>query len=364
MKQIFHIVSNKAWGGGEQYVFDLCQRQLADGIQVAVFCKPVEVIISKFRELNIPVYPMFLNGLIDFKSAWHMGKILHEAGPCTIHAHNFKDAFTAAHARALYGRKDQVRLVMCRHLTRMGKNGLHYRWLYRQLDGLCFDSELSKSIFLSTSPAMDLKKICVVHTSVVVPEDIQAIDLRSRYGIPANTAIAMYHGRLDPEKGLDVLIEATAMLRDKNFRLLLIGRGDEDYTAHLQQLISEKDLIEKVLLLGFQHPVLPFVASADFGLLPSVVREGCPLSPQEYMSQAHPVVATDNGGQQEYIRHRQNGLLVPPSDSTLLAEAMATLIDGVALRRQLGAQAKSDFDNQLSYEHFYRKIQTLYDLAV
>ena len=38
--KVFHLVSNKEWGGGEQYVYDLCQRQMADGLSVSVFCRP------------------------------------------------------------------------------------------------------------------------------------------------------------------------------------------------------------------------------------------------------------------------------------------------------------------------------------
>lgn len=362
-KKIFHIVSNKAWGGGEQYVFDLCQRQMADRIQIEVFCKPVADIIQKFRTLQVPVHALRLNGLADLKSAWKMSRIIKQAGPCIVHAHNFKDAFTAAMARKFLGGQSQVKVVMCRHLTRLGKNGLHYRWLYQQLDGICFDSDLSKNIFLSTHPSIDMRKICVVHTSVVVPEKVEAVNLRKEFSLPETAVLAMYHGRLDPEKGLDVLMEAVSTLRDKDFRLLIIGRGDEAYTVHLQTLISEKGLKDKVLLLGFRHPVLPYVASADFGLLPSVVREGCPLSPQEYMSQGHPVIATDNGGQQEYIFHRKNGLLVSPGDSVQLAEALHCLISDASLRQRLGEQAKKDFYSELSYEHYYQRIQTLYTLS-
>jgi glycosyltransferase involved in cell wall biosynthesis len=171
----------------------------------------------------------------------------------------------------------------------------------------------------------------------------------------------MFHGRLDPEKGLDTLIEATAKLKGKNFRLVLIGRGSDEYTAHLQQLISQNDLQQTVLLAGFRHPVLPYVAAADFGILASTVQEGCPLSPQEYMSQGHPVVVTDNGGQREYVVNGKNGLLVPPGDAQSLSDAMARMIDDTDLLQRLGKQAKIDFDDHLNYEHFYSQISKIYD---
>ena len=108
------------------------------------------------------------------------------------------------------------------------------------------------------------------------------------------------------------------------------------------------------------HPVLPYVAGADFGILASTVQEGCPLSPQEYISQGRPVVVTNNGGQREYVVQEQNGLLVPPGDAKALAEAMARLVDDAALHQRLGQQAKADFDDHLNYEHYYAQIKRVY----
>ena len=358
--KIYHIVSNKEWGGGEQYVYDLCRRQQADGIEVSVFCKPIESITRKYEEAGIKVIPLTLGGVLDINSAWKMATLINTAGECIIHAHNFKDAFTAAYARKLSSNK-QVQVVMCRHLTRTGKNSIHYRWLYRQLDGICFDSELSKETFLSTNPTIDLQKTRIVHTSIVVPDEIQQISLYKEFDIPEDHVVAMYHGRLDEEKGLDVLIEAVSMLSDLRFKLILVGRGSDEYTSHLKSKIEEKSLTGKVILAGFRHPVLPYVSAADFGILPSVVREGCPLSPQEYMSQGHPVVATDNGGQREYIRNGENGLLVTPGDVDKLAAAIRQLISDEDCRHRLGRQAKEDFDSHMNYEHFYTQIKSAYD---
>ena len=63
--KIFHIVSNKEWGGGEQYVYDLCQRQRKDGIEVNIICKPIDSISKKYEEAGITVYRMPLGGALD-----------------------------------------------------------------------------------------------------------------------------------------------------------------------------------------------------------------------------------------------------------------------------------------------------------
>ena len=150
------------------------------------------------------------------------------------------------------------------------------------------------------------------------------------------------------------------LLREKPLRVVLLGRGSDEYTAHLKSLITENHLENKVELAGFRNPVLSYVAACDIGLLPSIVREGCSLAAQEHMSQGHPIIATNNGGQREYIKDGVNGLLVPPGDSDRLAEGMARFIDDATLRQQLGGQARADFFSTLHYDHFYRQVATFY----
>ena len=362
-RKIYHIVSNSVWGGGEQFVYDLSQRQLKEGIEIEIFCKPIEKIERKFSDLGVKVHTLHLGGAVDLWSAWRMKQIVAGSGECYIHAHNFKDAFTAAYARRMMGEAgEKVHVVMCRHLTRPAKRTFPYPWLYSHIDALCFDSELARETFLSTKPEIDTGKLMVVHTSIVVPERIEAVSLRERYSIAEGTPIAMFHGRLDPEKGLDVLVSAAALLGDIDFRLIIVGSGSEQYTRHLQGLIAEKGIGEKVIMAGFQHPVLPFIAKADIGILPSTVREGCPLSPMEYMSQAIPVVATDNGGQKEYIESGVNGLLVTPGDVESLAAALRRLLTDGEERREMGRKAQADFMAELNYDKFYENISAIYGM--
>ena len=288
-----------------------------------------------------------------------MSRVLKHSTATDIHVHNFKEAFTAAYARRLSGRKD-IRLVMCRNLTRKGKNSWLYRWLYSQIDCIVFDSQLAMDTFLSTNPTIERSKLKVIFNGVVLPDNIVPFNVRAEYHIPSSELVVMYHGRLDPEKGLDVLIEAAAIIREKPFRLVLVGRGSDEYTAHLNELVATKGLQGKVVFTGFVSNVLSLVASADIGVLASIVPEGCSLSAQEHMAQGHPIVATNNGGQREYIVDGSNGLLVPPADATALAQAIARLIDDDELRQRMGRQAKADFDDHLSYEHFYKQISKIY----
>ena len=98
MSKIFHIISNNEWGGGEQYVFDLAQRQKADGIEVTIFCKPVPEIVSKCESVA-RVIPLRLNGVTDIISAYKMAKVVKHEGECVVYVQNYKDGLTVLIAR-------------------------------------------------------------------------------------------------------------------------------------------------------------------------------------------------------------------------------------------------------------------------
>lgn len=170
--------------------------------------------------------------------------------------------------------------------------------------------------------------------------------MRKEFGIDDKSVVAMFHGRLDAEKGLDVLIEAMSKLQDIDLRLILIGTGHDDYVAALKQHIAGCGLTDRVSFAGFRNPVLPCLGSCDFGLLPSIVREGYPLSPMEYMSQGRCVIATDNGGQKEYLTSGDNALLVKPGDADMLADAIRRLATDKTLRDKLSAKAYADFSQR------------------
>ena len=357
---VFHVVSNKVWGGGEQFVLDLSRRQISDGWNVSFFCRPIKELTSRLAAVNAPIYRLPLIGLADMRSAWQMAKKLRIAGRSIVHVHNVKDAFTAVYARKLSGNK-QARVIVTRHLAKQGKTRWPYTWLYRNIDAISFVSEFAKEAFLSSNPPIAQERICVIHNSVVVPPHIAPCDIRQAYNIADDMTIGMYHGRLHQEKGLDILLEAICQLRDKPFVMVIIGKGSSDYTQHLENIIQSNGLKDKVILAGFRDDIMSCIACADFGVVPSIVRESFSLAALEYLSQGRPVVATDNGGQTDFLTNRQNSLLVQANDSHQLANGIATLVDNASLRRQLGQQGLSDFKSRFDYEHFYNNMRKLYE---
>ena len=353
---IYHIISNKVWGGGEQYAFDLCQRLIRDRHHVELFCRPFPNVVLKLHALGVTIHPVALRGMA---SVYRIAHVIGKEGGGILHVHNFKDAFPACYAASMVG-GGRVKVIVTRHLVRKGKTSLPYRWLYKRIDKVIFVSELTKQTFLSTHPAIAEEKLEVVHNSIASTTPSEVESIRQSLSISNDAVLAMYHGRLAQEKGLDVLLEAMHEADVPNLHLVLIGRGEDSYVNTLQQLLTKHSLESKVHFLGFKDEVISYISQADFGVLPSIAPESFSLASMEYMSQGKAVVTTNNGGQVEFVEDGRNGLLVPPSDVQALAHALKVMTVKESYRKALGKQAKEDFISRFSYDKFYQKILSIY----
>lgn len=366
---IFQIFANPSWGGGEQFVYDLSRRLMADGRRVVLVSRPSAVIGQRVAALGAPFHTLPMKGVADMLSALMLAHLIVKYRPATIHVHHFKDAFTAVYARLpcrAFGFRP--RIVLTRHLVKPGKRGWIYRWLYGQIDRIAFVSELARREFLAGKPAVNPSKLCVIPNSV--PEAYRAVsgrigrdtpDLRRQFGIPPDAPLLLFCGRLVPEKGCDVLLEACARLKALPFALVLAGTGEADFERRLREMAAEQELRGKVFFTGFVRGANRLLSQADISVSPSVCSEAGSLTVLEAMQAGRAQVASDNGSQPEFIDNGTTGLLVPPADEERLAEALRRLLADDDLRRRMGRAAKECFDRHFSYERFYVRYLELYE---
>lgn len=145
-------------------------------------------------------------------------------------------------------------------------------------------------------------------------------------------------GRLDRQKGFDLLIAAFARMHaDRPTRLTIFGEGPE--RARLMALADRLGVAEKVQMPGATERPGGWIGAADLLVVPSRF-EGFPNVIAEAVVTGLPVVAFDcDHGPRELIRQGENGLLVPPEDVSALAAAMTRLAGDPALRRRMAAAA-------------------------
>jgi glycosyltransferase involved in cell wall biosynthesis len=161
-------------------------------------------------------------------------------------------------------------------------------------------------------------------------------------------------GRLDSQKGYDVLLQSLADLPDVG--AVIVGDGPE--RLRLEILAAELGVAERVEFLGRRADARDFLTAFDVFVLPSRF-EGFPLVLLEAMLARLPVVATDVGSVTEAVRDGVTGLVVQPDDPRALAQAIRTLLDDPEKRRTLG-EAGRRVALEFSPARMARDFETLY----
>ncbi|WP_090934039.1 glycosyltransferase family 4 protein [Nonomuraea jiangxiensis] len=171
---------------------------------------------------------------------------------------------------------------------------------------------------------------------VRIPNAVPMTD--SRYSQHTNPLV-IAAGRLVPEKGFDMLIDAFAATAEEfpEWRLRIFGTGASQ--DHLQQRIDRHGLNGRMCLMGGTDRIHDELARASIYALSSRV-EGLPMAMIEAMGHGLALAAFNcPTGPKDVLTPGKNGLLVPPHDVGALADALRRLMSDRKLRIELGAAA-------------------------
>ena len=216
---------------------------------------------------------------------------------------------------------------------------------------------------------LDPDKVHFIPNGIPDPERGQeaadGASLRRELGIAADAPVIGTVATLRPQKALDLLIEATALLVDEHPGLrVLIAGGDVGGDTTLREALTAQarraGVEENVLMLGLRGDVPAVIDAFDVAVICSDF-EGSPLSVMEYMEGAKPVVATAVGGVPDQVADGDNGLLVPPRDSRRLAGAIGELLADPELAARMGARGRERRREEFSIDTTVRRIEELYE---
>ena len=358
-RTLIHILTANRWGGVERYALDICRHFIKQGWNVAAVTRDAKAVDAMFKKEGVTlVHAPFLS-MLDFSSARLLAKTLRqcEKDSVTIHAHGFRNAFTALLARKLAGRKD-VRIVMTRHKVKKGIDSWLFRRISRNLDSMIFVSQMAADRFLSTwhnKPIpFSLDRVHIIHNSLNL--DCPQLVPRSAKG----PVCAMFHGPLSPGKGLETLIDALSLLKGTRVRLKIVGSGTPDYVDRLRRRAITRGVMDMIDWHKHLDDPMALIPGCDFGVLPSLTEEAFGLANIEYMAYGRPQVCSSNGAQPEYITDGREGFLISPGNTARLAEAMRKLAADPALRIRMGERAFSSFSENLSWPRFISRLTPLY----
>ncbi|MFH1679850.1 MAG: glycosyltransferase [Candidatus Eisenbacteria bacterium] len=167
-------------------------------------------------------------------------------------------------------------------------------------------------------------------------------------------------GRLEKQKGIDVLLEAFARLRKERPEAALVVVGDGSLRGELEERARLLGLGDAVRFAGSVPDAGVVLSRLDLFVLASRW-EGLPLTLLEAMAAGVPVVATSVDGTVEAVRQGTDGLLVPPEDPEALHRAIAAALSEPGASRERAESARRRVVEEFSIERMVNDYRRVYE---
>lgn len=166
------------------------------------------------------------------------------------------------------------------------------------------------------SPKKDIQIIPLAFHPPVIPAAS-----RKLLGLKDGDFVCITIGRLVKRKALDVLIRAMALINKPNVQLLIMGDGPErDYLVSVSEELSIKSSVKFLGFVGDDEKYA-FLSQSDVFVLTSL-HEGFGIVFMEAMYCGLPIVATNHGGQMDFLVNEENALLINVGDVEKCAESI------------------------------------------
>lgn len=172
---------------------------------------------------------------------------------------------------------------------------------------------------------MPLSKSIVIHNGVDISvfKPNRDDSVRNKLGLESEHMLVGAIGNIRPAKGYEYLLEAARLAIDRmpQIRFVIAGEGAGGIYSDLLESRSRLGLEKHVIFLGFVSETCKLLNNLDLFVLSSV-SEGFSISTIEAMACGVPVVVTQSGGPEEIIENGLSGIVVPPRDPRLMADAI------------------------------------------
>jgi len=171
----------------------------------------------------------------------------------------------------------------------------------------------------------------------------------------------LFVGRLEKRKGVSYLLKAYKRVKQEvsNSRLIIVGPGTRLRGKYERQV--KRSGLKDVVFVGYvSYDELPrYYETADIFCAPAIGWESFGIILLEAMAMGKPIVASNIDGYASLVTHGVEGLLVPPKDEEMLAQALITLMANESLRQEMGARGRVKAADY-SWEHITRRVLNYY----
>ena len=230
--------------------------------------------------------------------------------------------------------------------------GIHYTSQYER--------DLSSKWSIST-------KGTVIPLGVGIPKPNIISKSYDNIDVSGNLKTILFLSRLDPIKGIEILIETVNILyrTRQDFKLIIGGAGTPEYELKLHKIIQKKGLDDVISMIGNvgQQDKNSIFENADLFVLLSH-HENFGIVVAEAMARQLPVVISNNVGIKNYVEDYGAGLVISEKKPQLIAPKISRLLDDYNLRSKMGDKGKYLCENELSWDKIAEDTENYYEFIL
>jgi len=182
--------------------------------------------------------------------------------------------------------------------------------------------------------------------------------VRKLLKVAPNDIVIGFVGRLDYVKGVNILIEATALLLRKCPCYLLVVVGEGPCYSTLLRLTQQFGIATHVIFLGFRDNVAEVMDAFDIAVIPSR-QEAFPLVPLEIMRKKIPIICSGVGGMAEIAENEVTALVPAENNPRQISGCIERLAADQTLQKKLTENAYRSCE-QFSVPNFVNAIRQIY----
>lgn len=302
-------------------------------------------------------------GPLDWRAVKECIRVCRERNVTIWHAHDYKSNVIGLIVRQFH----KMHLVSTVHgwVLKTKKTGLYYwidrtslKW-YDQV--ICVSQDLFERCH-KTGIRSD--RLQLIENAIVVEDYARTVTretAKAKFGVPSDRFLLGACGRLSPEKGFDLLIQAvqSVVAEGRDVGLIIAGTGQIE--EELKTQIHEAGLEDRVRLVGFLSDPRDLYQAIDLFVLSSL-REGLPNVVLEAMATEIPILTTRVAGIPAVMTHEQDGYIVDCASVEQLEAGLRRCVDDAELRDRMAAAGKAKVVADLSFAARMDKVRSVYGL--
>lgn len=321
---------------------------------------------AKFKVYKLANFVREVSPLKDLAALWRIFRILRKEKPDIIHTHSSKAGILGRIAAKFAGIKVVVHTIHGYGFNETQR--LPVKYMYVWIEKFCAlltdkliavaNEDIQKGLKYKIAKKEKFALIRAGIDTAFYKNYIVNPDFRKTLD-SSETKIIATIGPFKPQKNLGDFVKAAAKVCQSQNNVKFFIAGDGEGRPKLEKLISELNLRDKVILLGWRTDIADILYACDIFVMTSLW-EGLPRTILEAMCCGKPVIANAVDGVKEIIDEEKTGFKVEPYNFGYTADKIVYLLQNPDVLKSMGKAAKESIGEEFDINHMVKLHDLLY----